>query len=216
MKGSAAGRSGATARLTRKHSLSRQHFWAADYFAKRAAEIEAKTKPLSDEIRSQHRAYVTGAIISAVAALESSINELYLEAQDHTLKGLDSGKVALLEQFWPEIEQYPILHKYQTALLIVGASKLDKGQSPYQDAESLRKLRNALIHYKPEWDNELDIHKDLEARLRSKFDECSFAQPSSLWFPHKCLGSGCARWSVDTISVFMREFCQRAQIPERF
>lgn len=220
IKGFAAGQSTAVATARLKHSFSRQHFRAAGYFAKRAAELEAAPTELSeDEVLLQHRAYVTGAIISAVVALESSINELYLEAQDHnphTLKGLDTRTVALLEQFWPEIERYPILHKYQTALLIIGASKLEKGRSPYQDAESLIKLRDALVHYKPEWDDELDIHENLEGRLRGKFHECVFAQAGSLWFPHKCLGSGCSQWAVDTIIVVMREFCQRAQIPERF
>jgi hypothetical protein len=222
MKGFVAVRFKVTAKAAVKHNFSKQHLKAATYFAKRAAEIETAatlTTQLSEEIRSQHRAYVTGAIFSAVAALESSINELYLEAQDrnpHTLKGLDPEKIALLGQFWPEIDGYSILHKYQTALLIISAGNLDKGQSPYQNADSLIKLRNALVHYKPEWDNELDIHKKIETRLRNKFNECAFADQHVLWFPHKCLGSGCAKWSVGTITAFMHEFCQRAQIPERF
>jgi hypothetical protein len=211
-----------TAKAALKHSFSKQHLKGAVYFAKRAAEIEAAvttTTPLSEEIRSQHRAYVTGAIFSAVAALESSINELYLEAQDrnpHTLKGLDSKKVVSLAAIWPQIKGHSTLHKYQKALLTIGASKFNGKQPPWRDTEGLIKLRDALVHYKPEWDNELDIHKEIEIHLRNKFNECAFVDSNSLWFPYKCLGSGCARWSVDTIIVFMHEFCQRAQIPDRF
>jgi len=211
-----------TVKTALKHNFSKQHLKAAAYFAKRAAEIEAEatlTTSLSEETRSQHRAYVTGAIFSAVAALESSINELYLEARDnnpHTLKELDSKKVASLAAIWPQTKGHSTLHKYQKALLTIGASKFNGKQSPWRDTESLIKLRDALVHYKPEWDNELDIHKEIEIHLRNKFNECVFVDSNSLWFPHKCLGSGCAKWSVDTITVFMHEFCQRAQIPERF
>lgn len=220
MKGIAWGSSTAIATLRLKYSFSRQHLGAAKHFAKRADEIEVvATQVPDDSLLSQHRAYITGAVISTVAALEASINELYLEAQDenpHTMKGLDDTAVALLAQFWPDIERYPILHKYRTALLIVGAKKLDKGGPPYQDTESLIKLRDALVHYKPEWDDELDVHGSLERRLSGKFIENRLAPSGSLWFPHKCLGSGCAQWAVDTAMIFMSEFCRRAQIPERF
>lgn len=203
-----------------KHSFSRQHLKAATYFANRADEIESATVASSDDERlAQHRAYVTEAVISAVAALESSINELYLEAQDqnpHTLKGLDSKTVSLLAEFGSEIERNPILHKYQIALLIIGAGKFDKGSPPYQETHSLIKLRDALVHYRPEWDDELDIHESIQKRLQGRFPENRLAQPGNLWFPHKCLGSGCAQWALNTATVFMREFCRRAQIPERF
>ncbi len=220
ISGIAAASSTAIGNLRLKYSFSRQHLKAGSHFAKSADAIESASIKLSaEEELSQHRAYITGAVISVASALEASINELYLEAQDgnpHTLKGLEPRAVSILAQFWPEIERYPILHKYQTALLIIGVHKFDKGGPPYQDTESLIKLRDALVHYKPEWDNELNVHEGLEKRLKGKFPENRLAQSESLWFPHKCLSSGCAQWTVNTANVFMQGFCQRTQIPMRF
>jgi len=93
-----------TAKMSMKHNFSKQHIRTAAYFSKCAAEIESASigTKISEDMCSQHRAYITGTILSSVAALESSINELYLEALDHnphTLKGLDSVKLALLGQF---------------------------------------------------------------------------------------------------------------------
>ena len=202
-----------------KHSLSKQHLRAARMFADRGRDLECRigSEPGEPE-RVEHRAYVAACILSAVAFLESSINEFYLEAVDgggEALKGLPPPTFALLAQFWLEIEQSAILHKYQTALLLGGVEKFERGAGLYQDAESAVKLRNALVHYKPEWDDEQGIHQNLERRLAGRFPVSPFASTGALWFPHVCLGSGCAHWLVETVSQFSNEFCSRLKIRSR-
>ena len=190
-----------------KHNFSRQHFWAARYFADKALEIEQTINNADDKnIKSIHRSYVTGAIISIVAGLESSINELYLEACDNnrnTLRGLTENAIEMLAEWWEEVKLCPILLKYQTALLLTFKEKFDPGGQPYQDIDGLIYLRNALVHYKPEWDSELQVHKKLRNRLESKFELNPFAAENSLWFPHRCLGSGCAKWAVKVSKIFI-------------
>jgi hypothetical protein len=203
-----------------KHSFSRQHFRAARYFAEKSHEIEQEIdRDTNDEtVKSVHRSYVTGAVISVVAGLESSINELYLEACDNnrnTLVGLNENAIAMLAEWWENIESCPILLKYQTALLLTSKEKFDRGARPYQDIDGLVRLRNALVHYKPEWDSELQVHEDLRNRLESRFQLNPFAAESSLWFPHRCLGSGCAMWAVDVSETFITDFCGRMGIPTR-
>ncbi len=68
-----------------KHSFSTQHFRAAKHFATQAARIESRCVSSAHPAPPSHRAYVTGAVISVVAGLESSINELYLEAVDRNV-----------------------------------------------------------------------------------------------------------------------------------
>jgi len=185
------------------YHISRQHLNSAKYFSSCAQEIESSTVlPINDEVRSKHLAFVTGSIILSVAALESSINEFYCEAIDknpNTLKGIDSIRLAIIAEFWEEIERLSILQKYQKALFFLGIPKFEEGNKVFQDAENLVKLRDLLIHYKPEWDNELNIHAKIEKRLNGKFPLSPFASMESLWFPHQCLGFGCSNWSIATI-----------------
>jgi len=214
--------------LRLKHIFSKQHHWAARYFSEEADRIENSNMKLSEKKLDarKHRAYVTGAILSAVAALEASINELYLEAQDrnkNTLSGLNDSELSALVNKWTTVkcsnkrfERLFILDKYQEALKSVNKKEFKTGEYPYQDAASLIYLRNALVHYKPEWDDEANVHSTIKARLKGKFRLNTFSDMNSLWFPHQCLGAGCAKWSVDVIELFMSEFCKVIGIPNRF
>ena len=201
-----------------KHSFSRQHFSAAEFCSEEASRIESSGTDQSEVERSNHRAYVTGVIFSAVATLESSINELYLEAKDKNktaLAGLTDADLSALEGEWESVESNPTLEKYQEALRILGRPELDRGNNPFQDADSLIYLRNALIHYKPEWDDETKIHAKIRARLNKKSALNTISDPNSLWFPHQCMGAGCAAWSVDTTRAFVVEFCKRMGLAPR-
>ncbi len=202
-----------------KHSFSRQHFSAAKHFAEAGESLEKSIRQPQHADRTKHRAYVTGAVLSAVAALEASINELYLEANDQNkmaLAGLSDPIIANLATEWSNVEPYELLDKYQAALKTAGNPEFDRGSLPFQDVDSLVYLRNALVHYKPEWDNEAKVHAKLRSRLHSRFPLNPFAASSSLWFPHQCLGAGCARWAVESIEQFMADFCLRMGIPRRF
>ena len=86
---------------------------------------------------------------------------------------------------------------------------LRKGENPFQDADSLIDLRNALTHYKSEWDDSPDRHGRLEARLKGRFAPNPFAKNSPLWFPHHCLGAGCADWAVKTSEWLLQEFSEK-------
>ncbi len=201
-----------------KHNFSKQHLQAAAFFAAEAQAIEATIRQPDETQPSRHRAYVTAAVLSAVAFLEASINELYLSAIDQDLTNLptfDARLSQLFAQFWEDVERYPILHKYQIALLLAGKDRFDRGMSPYQDAENVVKLRDCLVHYKPEWDDEAGQHQKLEDRLSKKFALNPYALAGSLWFPHQCLGAGCAQWSVTMTRSFSDEFCDRLSIPRR-
>jgi hypothetical protein len=207
----------ATVSAAIKHCFSRQHLVAARQFASQAASVEAKTA-LTETDRSEHRAYVTGAVVFSAAFLEASINELYLEAKDgpqQSLGGLSPQQISMLSAVWEVVEQHQVLGKYQIALELCGQSRFAAGAEPFQGTAALIKTRNALIHYKPEYDHELDVHKDLENRLMGRFNLNPHYGPGNLWFPHRCLSAGCAQWVTDQAATFMTDFCQRLGIPSR-
>jgi hypothetical protein len=205
-----------------KHSFSSQHLYAARYFANRAHEIE-NSKLFDQTLNNIHRAYVVGAIISIVACLESSINELYLDAVNGILVFKDDQEPYIrsdhkinktIALYWEdgEIESKSIKLKYQTVLLIINGEICDKGSQPFQDFDNLLKLRNSLVHYKPEWHDERTDHQKLKERLASKFQSNPFGRGSALWFPHQCLGSGCALWAVTVGEEFLKDFFSKIGI----
>jgi hypothetical protein len=218
ISGSAHGKASLSVTARLKHHFSKQHLRAAEFFALQVQTLNANLQANDETQQLQHRAYVTGAVLSAVAFLEASINELYLCALDKdttALPSFDSHLFEMYTQFWEDVERFPILHKYQVALTLAGKNRFDPGSPLYQDAENLVKMRDCLVHYKPEWDDESGRHQKLENRLKGKFDLNRYVAQNALWFPHQCLSAGCAFWSVATARDFSNEFCSRLVIPQR-
>lgn len=200
----------ATARI--KTSLSMSHLQSAAYFARQSAKYE-KTTQVTEELFSQHRAYVTGSIILSIASIESGINELFLEAihkNNQFFSHLQPNVPDLLIELWGQAERFKLLEKYQLVLIVAGKDKFNKGTSPYQEVDSAIRLRNALIHYKPEWNDETEEHRKLETRLKSRFVLSPFSKPRQAFFPHRCLSHGCAEWIFRSCVNFTDDFHNRA------
>lgn len=206
-----------------KSALSQFHLASATRFALACAKIESEEKHLEwpqprwDEARSNALA----AVLLAAASLESSVNEFYQQALDsdkNALKSLSPTQMKLLGELWPEIEKLSPLRKYQVALVATGYKPMDKGQELYRSADGLMRLRNALVHFRPEWDDDLKDHRSLEQRLSQLFPVSALADRAKgrmVWFPHKCLGAGCAEWAVESTVRFSQEFVNTLGIRER-
>ena len=190
---------------------------AAALFARNAYAVEQKSEASSGALWMEHRSYSIGAVITSVTFLEAAINELYLEAIDQNPETFGGHKrlAELMGHVWETIEEQSILAKYQIGLTLAEKPPFPKDQTPHQETDALIKLRNALIHYKPEWDTELEVHRKLEERLSSRFAHNPHGTNNKAFFPHRCLGHGCAEWSVKTAIGFYREFMQRIGLPMR-
>lgn len=199
--------------------LYRQHMFSAYHFAENARALErGATDEITQEEKWNHRALVTGSILTAAAFLEASINELYLELQNLSQSGqprLPPRELALLLRVWPEVKGSPILHKYQVALSISDADTYDESKTPFVDADSVIRLRDALLSCTTEWEDSRGRHRTLEKRLRTKFPVSTLVSADAPWFPDRCLGAGCARWAVKTAQVFSDDFSHRMGIPSR-
>jgi hypothetical protein len=199
-------------------SLYQYHLHTAHHFADLACELEKDYagKADSDVIR-RHRAYVIGAVFSAAAFLEASINELYLEVEGHTTNGSTASRrvLALPAHFWSSVAKPPVLHKYQLALVVADMEPYDESRSPFRDADGLIALRDALVHGRPEWRDSHGRRQNLERRLRAKFKHNALATEADPEFPDQLLGAGCAVWSVRIAEKFSTDFCHRMAIPAR-
>lgn len=204
--------------------FSRYHLRAAIYFGKRSEEIEEMGKgPLQGDYSVEHRSFVIAAIMFSVAFLEASINELFRDASDHHkgshqehMKELQQEDIGRLAEF-RSLQKKPFkgtLDKYDTALDLLGKTAFDKGIGAYQGAQCLIDLRNALVHAEPKsrpvggTGNKKEVNH-LESALRGRFKENQRTGDGNPWFPDKCLGAGCAQWTVDVSCTFSREFFKR-------
>src|SRR5688572_1580636 len=201
-----------------EHSFQREHLLAASYFVAMAKRIESRgAAAVGAEGMTRHRASVTGAIVSSVAFLESSINELYLEFQ----RAGDDGSAiptrahTQLETLWPSADGAPLMLRYQVALQSVDAERFNERRSTYKNVERLLELRDALVHHQPERHDERQRHQSLQRRLRTCFAPNTLLPARARWFPDMCLGAGCATWALRSAEAFSDEFCRRMGIPSR-
>lgn len=209
------------ARIT--HSFYRHLIASARFFAQRAQAVEkraARAEPAASHAGElvRQRSYVSGAILSAAAFLEASINELCLELHSVRARkrsGLPRRVHSMLGRFWSDLERAPVLHRYQIVLTVADAERFDERRSPFLEADCLMKLHDALVHARvdrPEVRRQL---RNLEQRLCNRFEPNPFAPEKGPWFPDRCLSAGCAEWAVRAADEFTDEFCKRMALPAR-
>lgn len=204
-----------------------EHLRAAACLARKSWELEQKYDAnASPAVLTEHRAYIVGAIMMSVAFLEAAINEFFLDACTGQLgrgNKFDAAAVKALADVWRGWncggKGVSTLEKYQRALALTGHDRLPEGESPYQDAYLVTKLRNALVHYKPElvtvWatDPRKDTQQKIEGMLRSKSFKNPFVAEAQPYFPNRCLSYGCARWTVQSVINFTDEFYKIVGLP---
>jgi len=204
------------------HQLSFSHIKAAAHFAKLSYEIEDKydESKSSSDLLDKHRSYVIGSIITAVCYLEATINELFTDVEDISRSNEWNPDVTQkMNKEWDKERSLQLIIKYERALCIVKSESFDRGAEPYQSAASLIFLRNALIHYKPEWIGTGESYnKTLNEKLRQKLEKKikklnPMTREGSLFFPHRCLGYGCAKWAVESSLNFSNEFFSKIGLP---
>ncbi len=198
--------------------FSIQHLFSAVHFANLSKEIEENyTGRCSDNMFIIHRAYVTNGIFSSVAFLEATINEVFSDADSNVtgvVRDLNPESIQLLRNLWkhgiPRTAGYPVIKKYQIALLLSGKKEFNSGLKPYQDVDILIKLRNSLIHYEPDWEatgaEGFMKGKNISKRFSGRFKLNPLTGGKNPLFPDKILSAGCAKWAVKVSMQFADEF----------
>jgi hypothetical protein len=212
-----------------RYYFSGVHLGAAALFARHSYLLEeTKRTQTQEQVINDHRAYVLGAVLHSAAFLEAVVNEFFSDAGDSTdsaaVRSLLDSERQLLAEMWeqgvPRTAQYPIIKKFEIVLSLLRRSAFDKSTNPYSDARVLTELRNALIHYEPEWvpggthraQDQKSAHK-FEKALRGRFDLNPFSGSGSTFYPSRMLGHGCAQWAVNTALGFADCFFQLIGTP---
>jgi hypothetical protein len=194
---------------------SAYYHWATQPFARLARDIETAHTGNST-FNVEHRAFVANAVLSAVAFLEASINEIFDDVADrHSgyVDPLTDDCKRLMAGLWDDrTEGRRFLDKCQLALLCSNSTAFDTGRPPYQDADLLNKLRNRLTHSGAVTRITGNENK-LEEALKKKFPSSRLMMGSANpYFPDHCLGAGCAEWAVQSAVGFADEFFRRLKV----
>ncbi|MCK9579956.1 MAG: hypothetical protein M0Q92_05835 [Methanoregula sp.] len=181
------------------------------------------------EVLLRHEAFNLNSVLSSVAFLESTINELYADASDEAYFFTDEKHEALLQRIhdrWTNAKNFdraPVLTKYQKILTIAEKPPFDEGDPAFANIRDLIEIRNYFMHYKREWvvvregrapkESEETITEKFEKVLRKKFAINPLAAKNVPFFPDKCLGHGCSEWAVVNSLIFTDEFFRRLDLP---
>jgi hypothetical protein len=198
--------------------LSSHYLWAAEHFAALARKVESHPSRVGFDLR--HRSYVVAAISQSAAFAEALINELLKDAADSQLGYLATVEPSVLQglaAYWDTDEGFSrILSKYQVALVVARRPPLNNGEQPYQDMALLLELRNILVHFRPETVSSAATQK-IDKKLKGKFEiDPALKDMGNPFFPDKCLGAGCAAWSVSAARAFTDEFCRCLEITPNY
>ncbi len=209
------GRLSAAAPVSTRYSFTAQFLRGAAIFARRADELEDEGASISDDAKSEYRACIVGAVTQATAALEAEISEVTNYGPGHHLgsNGLDAAARDFLAPLAEIIDREQTVRRYDLVLHLLRKPPFDKGAQPYQDASLLVRLRNELIHYKSKWGEQMDQERLFASLEQLRFDKPSFMPLGSTnFFPHRCLSTSLASWSVTTSANFIDTFYSRLSI----
>lgn len=190
-------------------NLALHHLLAACRFAARTHELERRNfgQPFGgfwEEILHNSLAVAT----LTVASLESYANEMYFEG---SILG-DSLSPAAAAEISTLIDRESVLKKYSLALAIRAEKRLNLGSSEVQNADALIKLRNAVVHFRPEWFGEQQSHEKLSRQLQHRFQPSPFL-PNEPLFPRSWASASFAFWAVQSSVAFIKNFYAEIGLP---
>jgi hypothetical protein len=195
-----------------RSNLSVTHILSAAMFSRAAGAIEtANAEKAFGDFWEDIQANAIATILTSVAALEGYANELFV---DHA-EVFPELRLDIMTKLWELYEQKPILEKYDFALLLRQGSAFDRGAPPHQDIAALIKLRNALVHYKPEWSNEQVEHAKVSNALKNRAVKSSYFSTNDSLFPRAWVSHGTTCWAVKSVISYIYDFEQRASLKSR-
>jgi len=193
-------------------NLSVPHLFSSCLFSRQVRELEDRNAGKEfGGFWEDIFAHATASVLLTVAALESYVNELFADRDAN----FPSLRTDILVKLWNAYETKRLLDKADLALLIREVGPLDRGTSPTQDIDLLVGLRNALIHFKPEWFDEQPEHARLSSQLSGRFAPSSFFQKGEPIFPRGWASHGCTAWAIRSAIEFITSFERQAGLPKR-
>jgi hypothetical protein len=202
--------------------FSSHHLYAAAQLTRQCErlerDIEWESLPGAEKQRLlyEHRSNVIGALLCSTAFLEAMINEAFADAAQNYrahLGTMSKETIQTLGSLWQGIRVRrrgsSTLERVVLFLKTAGVERIERRRVVWAHTERLLELRNAIVHYEPEWQPagiESDPNDLWVKRLQGKFPENPLTGAGNPFFPDKCLSHGCALWAVSGALKFADRF----------
>lgn len=207
---------------------STHHLWSAKSWAEESARIE-ESELAGGRLDPRLWATATAGIFSAVAFLESAVNELFQDAfDDHVLllAPIDPGTREALAGFWRIMAEHSgatrsrfgTTEKFDIALTIMGHEPFDHDAELYRNVRLLIRVQNALVHYKPLTLQRID-HSRFEDDLLGRFPLRSAVAARAAeapFFPDAVLGAGIVAWGIEHALAYTDAFFRTVGITPNY
>ena len=95
--------------------------------------------------------------------------------------------------------------KYDVVIFLFKGTSIPQ-DSTINDVQYLIAIRNKLIHFIPEWDNDFKYFTKLENDRKDRFTDSPFFSKENHFFPYRCLSASCASWALKTVHSFSKIF----------
>jgi hypothetical protein len=94
---------------------------------------------------------------TAITFLDAAVNEVYQDAADgpdtsysRRMPQQTRERLAGMWRLTNSGRSFSTLERYEIGLVVAGAKPLDHDVSPYQDVLACIRLRNWIVHYRPQ------------------------------------------------------------------
>jgi hypothetical protein len=154
------------------------------------------------------------------------INEILAGSADRfprrdSMRNVDAKAYARWARLWNDgafDRGLNALEKCGVALAVADLPPLPSDRRAVEDMKALIALRNELVHSEPKFrphgaDLSQKERDALERKLTSKFEDNDLVPKHAPFIWQRCLGAGCAKWSVETASEFQNVFFSLLGIP---
>ena len=108
-------------------------------------------------------------------------------------------------------DSQPILRKYSLVLAFRAQKRLDLGQLQVQNVDALIRLRNAVVHFRPERVGARNDHEKLSKRLKYRFTTSPFL-PDEQLFPRAWASQSFAEWAILSTVSYLDYFYIEAKL----
>lgn len=189
-------------------NLALHHLLAACRFAAQVGHVEREHDGETfGEFWDEILHYSLGVATLTVAALESYANE---HLADGALSST-SINAAASDSIGRIIDREAILSKFDLILRLRTGQSLDFGSRIAQCVDLLIKVRNAVVHFKPEWHDAAGAHSKLSAQLAGRFSRSPYLQGED-FFPTAWASHSFSSWALQSTVAFLEHFEQAAEI----
>jgi hypothetical protein len=190
-------------------NLSVMHLLSAASFSRATGQIETAHagEPFGafwEDIFGQ----ATAAVMLSVAALEAYAHEFQLDHAKLLSASVGGSFVGSRKG------RSRTLGRFDSALGRLKREAIDEASAVDRNAAALIRLRNALTHFNPEWEDERDAQAAVSADLQGRFENSRYFPAPQPLFPMAWATHSCTAWAVHSVVDFISEFDRRADLGE--